>query len=69
MTECDHNYQWSDYCGTYVCSECGAHNHSEDGRGQSLARCFCGYNLANGERLEDDIGESRFDGETWEVDY
>jgi len=59
---CDeHNYRWSKYCGADVCSKCGDH--------KGLARCFCGWNLSRGERLEDDIGEARFDGETWSVDY
>ena len=57
----EHNFEWSKYCGAKVCTECDDH--------EGLARCFCGWNLAQGERLEDDIGEARFDGETWEVDY
>jgi hypothetical protein len=68
QTECkEHSLSWSKYCGAYVCSKCGAHFVQKGG--QQLARCFCGYNLENGERLEDDIGDSTFDGETWEVDY
>lgn len=34
-------------CGVYTCEECGHH--------LTLARCFCGWNLAPGERLEDDV--------------
>lgn len=38
---------FSRVCGVWVCSECEYH--------WGLARCFCGWNLAPGERLEDDI--------------
>lgn len=58
---CNHNYRWSRYCGAEVCTECQDH--------KGLGRCFCGWNLAPGERLEDDIGEAVFDGVTWEVEY
>ena len=60
-SECEHNYQWSKYCGANVCSKCGDH--------KGLARCFCGWPA--GEKLEDDIGESTWNPveETWEVDY
>ena len=66
-TKCEHNYQWSKYCCTYVCSKCSDHNLGKDGKGQSLARCFCGWPA--GEQLEDDIGVATFDGESWDVDY
>ena len=42
--DCKHNYQFNDYCGAYVCTECGEH--------KGLARCFCGWNLKQGEVLE-----------------
>ena len=32
-----HEYEWSDYCGAYVCKKCGHH--------KGLARCFCGWNI------------------------
>ena len=59
MAECEHNYQWSKYCGAEVCTKCDDH--------KGFAKCFCGWPA--GEKLEDDIGESRFDGETWHVEY
>ena len=58
---CSGVYQWSNYCGAYVCIVCGYH--------KGLARCYCGWNLSQGQRLEDDIGTSTFNGESWEVDY
>ena len=65
---CEHNLQWSDYCGAYVCSKCGDHFRDKNGTIR-FAKCFCGWNLAEGEKLEDDIGESHFDGEQWHVEY
>lgn len=55
----EHNYQWCKYCGAQVCVECDDH--------KGLGRCFCGW--PRGEKLEDDIGDARFDGENWEVEY
>lgn len=44
MTDCkEHDYQFSDYCGCYVCSTCDDH--------KGLARCFCGWGLASGESM------------------
>lgn len=53
-------YYWSNYCGVYVCDCCGAH--------KGLARCYCGWNLGQSQRLEDDIGVATFDGEGREVE-
>lgn len=61
MSECKHEYEFSKYCGADVCQKCGDH--------KDLARCYCGWNLQPGERLEDDIGDARFDGDHWEVEY
>jgi hypothetical protein len=61
MRECNHQYEFRNYCGARVCRECGDH--------KGLARCYCGWGLMPGERLEDDIGEGVFDGEGWDVDY
>jgi len=61
MSECQHHYEFRNYCGAYVCHECGDH--------KGLARCYCGWGLMHGERLEDDIGEGVFDGEGWDVEY
>lgn len=57
---CLHSYTFSAYCGVEVCDKCGDH--------KGLARCYCGWNLAAGERLEDDTGDAVFDGETWTDD-
>lgn len=45
--ECQHEYQLHRTCGVQVCVLCGDH--------KGLARCFCGWGLAPGERLEDDV--------------
>lgn len=45
--ECKHEYQLHRTCGVQVCVLCGDH--------KGLAKCFCGWNLAPGERLEDDV--------------
>lgn len=45
--DCDHQYHLSRTCGVQVCDLCGDH--------QGLAKCFCGWNLEPGERLEDDV--------------
>jgi hypothetical protein len=42
-----HDYELSPGCGVNVCIKCGDH--------KGLARCYCGWNLAPGERLEDDV--------------
>lgn len=60
-TSCKHEYEFSRYCGCEVCYKCGDH--------KGLGRCYCGWNLASGERLEDDIGEATFDGDEWNVEY
>ena len=44
---CGGEYAFSQYCGVDVCTNCGYH--------KNLGRCFCGWNLRPGERLEDDI--------------
>jgi len=44
---CIHDYEWSNHCGAKVCSKCGDH--------KGLAKCFCGYGLAPGEVLDDDV--------------
>lgn len=64
-SNCKHELEWSNYCCAYVCTKCGDHFFHKDG--DRMARCFCGW--PNGEELEDDIGEARFDGESWDVDY
>jgi len=63
QNECDHDYKWNKKCGAEVCSKCNEH--------RGLAKCFCGWNLQDGERLEDDIGESTWNDETesWDVNY
>jgi len=65
---CKHQWGFSEYCGAHICGNCGLHAHLTahdcragrcDDQGvkvsQELARCYCGWNLAPGERLEDDV--------------
>lgn len=64
IVECEegnHHYEFSNYCGAYVCHICRDH--------KGLARCYCGWGLMPGERLEDDIGTAVFNGDCWDVDY
>lgn len=44
---CVHKYEWFEGCGAYVCTNCNDH--------KGLAKCYCGWGLAPGERLEDDV--------------
>ena len=57
----DHIHQWvfSKSCGASICSIGDQHAHLNKVGVviQFLARCYCGWNLASGERLEDDIAE------------
>ncbi len=42
MAHCDHEYEFSRYCGAQVCLSCDDH--------KGLARCYCGWsNTAPGE--------------------
>lgn len=55
---CNHDWEFSSYCGCSVCVDCGAHAHVSKVTGlpiQTLVRCYCGYGLEPGERLEDDV--------------
>lgn len=62
-----HDYEYSTYCGGSVCYVCDHHahvrvvfggDHGKDGTvSQELARCYCGWKLAPGERLDDDVEE------------
>lgn len=45
--ESEREFTRSNTCGVFICDECGHH--------LGLARCFCGWNLQPGERLEDDV--------------
>ncbi len=47
--QCEHDYIFDRVCGVPVCGKCGDH--------KGLAFCFCGWNLAPGERLEDDVDD------------
>ena len=40
----NHNYSFNHYCGVDVCTGCDQH--------KGLARCYCGYGISNGDRLE-----------------
>ena len=62
MNKCEHDYQFNDYCGAYVCTKCGDH--------LGLSQCYCGWSSDGAKaELEDDLGESRFNGKAWEVNY
>jgi hypothetical protein len=53
----EHAFTLSESCGAHVCG-CGLHAHLNRVTGaiiQELARCYCGWNLSPGERLEDDV--------------
>ena len=56
---CQHEWEFSSHCGAHICYKCGLHAHvRKDGIvSQELARCYCGWNLAPGERLEDDVDD------------
>ena len=56
---CQHEWEFSSYCEAHICYNCGLHAHvRKDGTvSQELARCYCGWNLAPGERLEDDVDD------------
>lgn len=50
---------WVDYCGAYVCQECGHH--------LGLARCYCGWSITDPGRGREeltDMGET-IDPEEW----
>jgi len=49
--DCGGTFFFSTHCGAYVCDRCDKHKTHE--KGQTLARCFCGYGLRAGERLEE----------------
>ena len=60
MLDCEHHFYFSDHCGADICRKCGLHAHVDRKTGrvvQELARCYCGWNLTPGERLEDDVEE------------
>jgi len=62
---CGGTYYFNNYCGAWVCEECDDH--------KGLGCCFCGWK-AGGEHvepgeLEDDVGDSTFDGDSWNVEY
>lgn len=49
-TQCGKGHYWFErYCGAWVCDNdnCGHH--------KGLSRCYCGWGLESGERLEDDV--------------
>jgi hypothetical protein len=45
----ERTFTWSTYCGAWLCDHCDWH--------LGLDKCFCGWHLAPGERLEDDVDE------------
>lgn len=59
---CGSEYNFSKYCGAYVCKKCGDH--------RNLNNCFCGWN--GGTLISEDEVQTqsfKFNGDTWEVDY
>lgn len=52
-TTCDKceegKYIWNNFCGALVCDNENCRDH------HGLGKCFCGWNLHNGEILEDDV--------------
>ena len=55
--EGSHDYEYSKYCGAYVCYDCDHH--------KGLARCYCGWSESGG----DGYRELREMGEQIEEDY
>lgn len=41
----DHEHQFSDGCGAYVCLKCGDH--------KSLCRCYCGWAASGGDGYQE----------------
>ena len=39
MPSHEHTYEFFDYCGAYVCVDCGDH--------RGLDRCYCGWSRTN----------------------
>jgi hypothetical protein len=52
---CAHTYEFSRYCGAYVCGDCGDH--------RELARCYCGWSRTSPGRGRQELIEM---GETIE---
>jgi hypothetical protein len=48
----EHNYEWNQFCGAEVCSDCGDH--------KNLTRCFCGWSFdgGDGRRQLEELGET-----------
>lgn len=50
---CEHQFEWSAYCGAQVCLYCDAH--------KGLVRCFCGWSETSpghGREELEDMGET-----------
>jgi hypothetical protein len=65
-TECNHQWDYREYCGAHVCGLCEAHAHV-DREGvvyQTLARCYCGWAASGGNGYQELLDE----GETIEPD-
>lgn len=51
--QCVHEYEFSTYCGAYVCIYCGHH--------KGLVQCFCGWSLTRpgcGRKELEEMGET-----------
>lgn len=46
------DYEWSNYCGAYVCRHCNYH--------YNLVRCYCGWSLSGGDGRQEleEMGET-----------
>lgn len=45
----EHSYEFVDYCGAHVCTECGDH--------RGLARCYCGWSQTDPGRGREELIE------------
>lgn len=50
--KCQGSVKMSDYCGAWICDNCGNH--------EGLARCYCGWSLSgnDGRRELEELGET-----------
>jgi hypothetical protein len=51
--KCEHEYEFSRYCGAYVCNICNDH--------KGLSRCYCGWTASgsgDGRRELEEMGET-----------
>ena len=59
-TECNHQWDFRDFCGADVCDLCEAHAHVDRESGeviQRLARCYCGWAESGGNGYQELLDE------------